>query len=207
MLAGRIGQILPTVRSSVSKSTRSVSSMLPTVSPTLLGKSSVTSSVEVDGVTNKAHWIRLKVLNWVDQEGRERKWEMAERKTTSKSGVDAVAIVSVLSHPTKPLSIPIVSLHFHPKFTNSLILVTDRRFSNIDRQYKPSASNYLLDSLMQRRRPKLPLCESCRRKRVTEEQPSRVESRSFTSERLSYRIQECVIIYYPRKDGWKSIAR
>ena len=190
MLAGRFGQILPSLRSSVSHSTRSVSSMLPTVSPTLLGKSSVTSSVEVDGVENKAHWLRLKVLNWVDQEGRERKWEMAERKTTSKSGVDAVAIVSVLSHPTKPLSIPIVSFKFPPESTKPADSVTDSRFFNIARQSKPSASNCLLDSSTQMRQLRRPPCENCRRKLGMEEKRTKVESRSFTLGRLSYPIQE-----------------
>lgn len=113
--------------------------MLPSVLPTKLGKSTVDSSIEVDGVENKAHWLRLKVLSWTDQEGRKRKWEMAERKTTSKSGVDAVAIVSVLSHPSKPLSIPIVS---HNDF-DDLTKVTHFGYRALDPSISPASPSYL----------------------------------------------------------------
>lgn len=75
-----------------------------TVAPTNLGKSVVTKSEPMqDG-----RWIGLRRLDWTDQEGRQRAWEMAERKTTGSGGVDAVAIVGVLNQPGKERSIPII---------------------------------------------------------------------------------------------------
>ena len=59
-------------------STSQTRTMVTSVEPTKLGKSIVTSNVEMD----KGRWIGLRQLSWTDQEGREREWEMAERKTT-----------------------------------------------------------------------------------------------------------------------------
>ncbi|ORY02168.1 NUDIX hydrolase domain-like protein [Clohesyomyces aquaticus] len=55
-----------------------------------------------------AKWITLKKIDFMDQMGKERTWEVAMRKTRGKAGVDAVAIGNVLLHPSKPPSTMIV---------------------------------------------------------------------------------------------------
>uniref|UniRef100_A0A4E9DTV1 Nudix hydrolase domain-containing protein n=1 Tax=Gibberella zeae TaxID=5518 RepID=A0A4E9DTV1_GIBZA len=52
----------------------------------------------------EAKWITLKKIEYVDQVGKERTWEVATRKTRGKSGVDAVAMGNILLHPSKPAS-------------------------------------------------------------------------------------------------------
>ncbi|KAF6764951.1 NUDIX hydrolase domain-like protein [Ephemerocybe angulata] len=54
----------------------------------------ITASQELS--TSDARWITLKKLSYTDPEGKERAWEMAERKTRSSSGIDAVAIFALL---------------------------------------------------------------------------------------------------------------
>ncbi|KAK4456818.1 NUDIX hydrolase domain-like protein [Cladorrhinum samala] len=47
--------------------------------------------------TDKARWVTLQQINYTDQTGKARTWEVAARKTRSaKSGVDAVAIGNIL---------------------------------------------------------------------------------------------------------------
>ncbi|KAH6918832.1 NUDIX hydrolase domain-like protein [Coprinopsis sp. MPI-PUGE-AT-0042] len=46
--------------------------------------------------TDEARWISLKKLKYLDQDGKERLWEMAQRRTRSSSGVDAVAILAII---------------------------------------------------------------------------------------------------------------
>lgn len=82
-----------------------------TVLPTTLGNARITGSSVAE--TPSFRWIGLRNLAWTDQDGKERKWELAERRTTGSGGVDAVAIVALLSHPSKPLSIPII-LQYRP---------------------------------------------------------------------------------------------
>ncbi|KAG8818656.1 hypothetical protein FRC17_010757 [Serendipita sp. 399] len=75
-------------------------------------KASVTRSVDLP--IEQARWITLKKIEWKDQEGKERTWEMAERKTrTATTGVDAVAILALLSGPNVPLSTVIIE-QFRP---------------------------------------------------------------------------------------------
>ena len=57
---------------------------------------------------SEAKWVSLKKVDFVDQTGTSRTWEIAARKTTSKSGVDAVAIGNILIHPSKPPSTMLV---------------------------------------------------------------------------------------------------
>ncbi|KAH8104258.1 NUDIX hydrolase domain-like protein [Phellopilus nigrolimitatus] len=45
---------------------------------------------------SEARWVTLKELEWQDQEGKQRRWECAERKTRGSSGIDAVAILAVI---------------------------------------------------------------------------------------------------------------
>lgn len=56
----------------------------------------------------EAKWITLKKIDYVDQVGKSRTWEVAERKTRGKAGVDAVAMGNILLHPSKPASTMIV---------------------------------------------------------------------------------------------------
>ncbi|CAJ2502404.1 Uu.00g097980.m01.CDS01 [Anthostomella pinea] len=57
---------------------------------------------------DEAKWITLKKLDYTDQTGTQRTWEMATRKTRGKAGVDAVAMGNILVHPSKPPSTMIV---------------------------------------------------------------------------------------------------
>ncbi|CAH0048959.1 unnamed protein product [Clonostachys rosea] len=52
----------------------------------------------------EARWVTLKKIDYVDQVGKARSWEVAQRKTRGKSGVDAVAMGNILLHPSKPAS-------------------------------------------------------------------------------------------------------
>ncbi|KAK1756382.1 NUDIX hydrolase domain-like protein [Echria macrotheca] len=58
---------------------------------------------------SEAKWVALKKIEFVDQVGKARTWEVAVRKTRAvKAGVDAVAIGNVLLHPDRPPSTMIV---------------------------------------------------------------------------------------------------
>ncbi|KAI5451772.1 hypothetical protein NCC49_001419 [Naganishia albida] len=65
-------------------------------------------------------WTRLKKIDWEDETGRKRVWEAAERSTRGKAGVDAVAIVALLDHPSKPLSTVILE-QYRPPIGNTCI--------------------------------------------------------------------------------------
>ena len=58
--------------------------------------------------SSEARWVGLKKVEFIDQTGTSRTWEIAARKTTAKSGVDAVAIGNILIHPSKPPSTMLV---------------------------------------------------------------------------------------------------
>ncbi|CAI6239678.1 unnamed protein product [Periconia digitata] len=58
--------------------------------------------------TADAKWITLKKIEFVDQTGTARTWEVATRKTRGKAGVDAVAMGNILLHPSKPPSTMLV---------------------------------------------------------------------------------------------------
>ncbi|ODN84249.1 hypothetical protein, variant 2 [Cryptococcus amylolentus CBS 6039] len=51
-----------------------------------------------------AKWLKLEKINWKDQDGKERAWEVANRSTRPKGGVDSVHILALLHHPNKPTS-------------------------------------------------------------------------------------------------------
>lgn len=57
---------------------------------------------------DEARWVTLKKIDYVDQVGKARTWEVAERKTRGKSGVDAVAMGNILLHPSRPPSTMVV---------------------------------------------------------------------------------------------------
>jgi ADP-ribose pyrophosphatase len=63
--------------------------------------------------SSEAKWIKLQKATYTDAKGTERVWEIASRKTTSKSGVDAVAMGNIIYHPTKPPS-TILVIQFRP---------------------------------------------------------------------------------------------
>lgn len=90
--------------------------------PTLAGKlklsftaltmSPKTQEPQIVSVTDlssaEAKWVALKKVDFMDQTGTSRSWEIAVRKTTSKSGVDAVAMGNIFVHPSKPPSTMLV---------------------------------------------------------------------------------------------------
>ncbi|KAF7188931.1 putative Nudix hydrolase P35G2.12 [Pseudocercospora fuligena] len=51
---------------------------------------------------SEAKWTELRKIEWTDQDGKDRVWEAAARKTRGKGGVDAVAIAPILRHPSRP---------------------------------------------------------------------------------------------------------
>jgi ADP-ribose pyrophosphatase len=62
---------------------------------------------------SEAKWIEFQKISWTDQTGKSRVWEAASRKTRGKSGVDAVAISTVIRHPNRKPS-TIVILQYRP---------------------------------------------------------------------------------------------
>lgn len=62
---------------------------------------------------NEAKWIEFQKISWSDQAGKSRIWEAASRKTRGSSGVDAVAITTVIRHPSRPPS-TIIILQYRP---------------------------------------------------------------------------------------------
>ncbi|KAK0639543.1 NUDIX hydrolase domain-like protein [Cercophora newfieldiana] len=59
--------------------------------------------------TSEAKWVALKKIEFVDQVGKSRVWEVATRKTRAASaGIDAVAMGNILLHPSRPPSTVIV---------------------------------------------------------------------------------------------------
>jgi ADP-ribose pyrophosphatase len=63
--------------------------------------------------SSEAKWIEFQKIQWTDQDGKPRVWEAASRKTRGKSGVDAVAISTIIRHPARPPSI-IIILQYRP---------------------------------------------------------------------------------------------
>ncbi|KAL7624748.1 hypothetical protein AAE478_006320 [Parahypoxylon ruwenzoriense] len=57
---------------------------------------------------NQATWVTLKKIDYTDQVGSRRTWEVATRKTRGKAGVDAVAIGNIVLHPSRPASTVLV---------------------------------------------------------------------------------------------------
>ncbi|KAH8682035.1 NUDIX hydrolase domain-like protein [Xylariales sp. PMI_506] len=51
---------------------------------------------------DQARWVTLKKIEYTDQMGKDRTWEVATRKTRGKAGVDAVAMGNILLHPSRP---------------------------------------------------------------------------------------------------------
>ncbi|KAH7036028.1 NUDIX hydrolase domain-like protein [Microdochium trichocladiopsis] len=58
--------------------------------------------------TTDSRWIALHKIEYTDQAGTPRTWEVATRKTRGKAAVDAVAMGNVFLHPSKPPSTMLV---------------------------------------------------------------------------------------------------
>ena len=58
--------------------------------------------------TDQAKWVTLRKVEYVDQVGKDRTWEVATRKTRGRAGVDAVAMGNILLHPSRPPSTMVV---------------------------------------------------------------------------------------------------
>ena len=69
---------------------RTLATMSVTVKPTTLGAATINKAADMQ--TGK--WIGLKELDWTDQDGKSRKWEVAGRKTTAAGGVDGATLAS-----------------------------------------------------------------------------------------------------------------
>lgn len=66
-----------------------------------------------DTSSSETKWVALQKIDWIDQSGKDRIWEVASRKTRGKAGVDAVAMGNIIHHPTKPPSTVLV-LQYRP---------------------------------------------------------------------------------------------
>ncbi|TKX25002.1 NUDIX domain-containing protein 4 [Elsinoe australis] len=66
-----------------------------------------------DTSTAETKWVALRKIEWVDQSGRDRTWEVASRKTRGQAGVDAVAMGNILYRPNGP-SVTVLVLQYRP---------------------------------------------------------------------------------------------
>ena len=76
-----------------------------------------TQEPRIDRITElsstDAKWVTLQKIDWTDQTGHQRNWEVAARKTRGSAGVDAVAIGTILLHPSRQPS-TILVLQYRP---------------------------------------------------------------------------------------------
>ncbi|KAF8236466.1 hypothetical protein L208DRAFT_1251613 [Tricholoma matsutake] len=72
-----------------------------------------------------AKWVTLKKIKYLDEQGKERLWECAERKTRKSSGVDGVAVLALLRSETNafPVSTVVIEQYRPPidKFVIGLV--------------------------------------------------------------------------------------
>ncbi|WVR05703.1 hypothetical protein IAU60_002727 [Kwoniella sp. DSM 27419] len=68
----------------------------------------------VEEYKTNAKFLKLEKIKWKDQEGKERAWEVANRATRPKAGVDSVHILALLHHPSKPVSTIIIEQYRAP---------------------------------------------------------------------------------------------
>lgn len=69
--------------------------------------------ISSEDIATDLKWVKLRKINWRDEDGKDRCWEAADRTTQPKNGIDAVAIFAILDHPSKPLSTIIIE-QFRP---------------------------------------------------------------------------------------------
>ncbi|KDQ60555.1 hypothetical protein JAAARDRAFT_125146 [Jaapia argillacea MUCL 33604] len=69
-----------------------------------------------------ARWVTLKRIHYQDEQGKDRTWEVAERKTRGSSGIDAVAVIALLRSKSNafPLSTVIIE-QYRPPLDNICI--------------------------------------------------------------------------------------
>lgn len=77
-------------------------------------KAAVTSLTDLP--SQDAKWLKLQRATYTTASGATRAWEIASRKTTSASGIDAVTIGNILYHPASSKKAPstILVLQFRP---------------------------------------------------------------------------------------------
>lgn len=65
---------------------------------------------------SEARWITLKKIKYLDADGQEGAWEVAERKTRKSTGIDAVAVLGIIRSKTNafPLSTVIIEQYRPP---------------------------------------------------------------------------------------------
>ncbi|EJU01781.1 hypothetical protein DACRYDRAFT_116230 [Dacryopinax primogenitus] len=63
---------------------------------------------------SEAKWVALRRIRWQDEDGQERIWEAAERKTRGSGGVDAVAILALLQAEGQKTSTVIIEQYRPP---------------------------------------------------------------------------------------------
>jgi len=80
----------------------------------------VISTTEISA--HESRWITLKRMQYLDQEGIQRSWEFAERKTRKSSGVDAVAVLAILRSKTNAFPVSTVVIEqYRPPVGNFII--------------------------------------------------------------------------------------
>lgn len=62
-------------------------SSLPTVKAANLGGKAATVN-KTRELGDQAKWVQVQALDWTDEDGKDRVWEVASRKTTGKGGID-----------------------------------------------------------------------------------------------------------------------
>lgn len=78
-----------------------------------MSKQTPTITSLTDLPSTEAKWLKLQKATYTDSRGVPRAWEIASRRTTSASGIDAVAIGNIIHHPSKPPS-TILVIQFRP---------------------------------------------------------------------------------------------
>jgi ADP-ribose pyrophosphatase len=68
----------------------------------------------VDLPSSDAKWIKLQKASYTDAKGVPRDWELASRKTTSSSGIDAVAMGNIIYHASNKPPTTILVIQFRP---------------------------------------------------------------------------------------------
>lgn len=67
---------------------------------------------------DQGKWTQLRKISWRDQDGKDRIWECATRKTRGKNGVDAVSMIAILEKDEPEI---ILEKQFRPPANNIMI--------------------------------------------------------------------------------------
>ncbi|KNZ56866.1 uncharacterized protein VP01_22g5 [Puccinia sorghi] len=98
--------------------------------------------------TSQAKWLGLRTIDWVDEAGRERKWEVAYRKTaggesSSTGKPDSVAILAKVLRPHRPPEIILVH-QFRPP-VNKIVVELPAGLVDKDESVEKAALRELLE--------------------------------------------------------------